>query len=327
MQKKIICNTELIANYLWSLYAEADLWEVNPVKKAETHFIKADLDFLYNNRELIKWGNGRCGLFTYPAFFLQVLEKDYTAHEYISFLDNFKLNVEEGNSEIYQYLNFQTSVHELEYSMNRDTFLEFFEIYKRNIKRYELYIWQAHKEALNEKKEIMDIELNKDDMIGRWEDFLNEDFPSEVFNIILTYSNRRMPSANDISKTRWNFYYQDNLTNFLQHEIGINLLLEKFKVLYEDHELDTEFVRENNVIWLANESFTEYCKGIIFGKRDEWRGEMFGGGNHDFNWFFNYYQEHLILPFKQDYTLFLKETILAYVETHRNRKIERKKCN
>jgi hypothetical protein len=315
--KKIVCKIEIVPNYLWSLFAAANLWDKESPQESPAYSQK-DIEFLYANRQLISWGNGRGGIFTHLAFFYPLSEKELSPVEYFELLDKLKQGLIEEIPFYIERLFFRTENQHNELQQNKPILLEFIDIFKRNFSIYEKEQWNQYQIELNEIKQVAEVELNEQDIIGKWENFLNIDFPADSFEVILSHANKKLPSGNNLSKYRYNFYMHDNLQNFLEHEIGTNLLSDSKNSLYDDSELKKDFIRKNNVIWLAFESLAEYFKGIIFGIRDEWQGEMFGGGNYHFDWFFDFYEKTIHLPLEKNPKSIMKEAALAFQDVFKN---------
>jgi hypothetical protein len=291
------------------LFATADLWEIGS-NKAKTEYNQNELDFLYEHREKIRWGNGRGGIFTHLAFFYPLSEKELSSEEYLELLEKLKLQIENEEPSIIERLYFQKTDKKEEFRASKATLIQFIDIFKNNLPVYESCYWKQYKPSLEEVKIEMDIELNKYDIITKWEKFLAIEFSADIFQIVLTHANKKMPSANNLSKFRYNFFMYDDLLTFLQHEVGTNLLSDSKNSLYGEEVLNNEFVKKNNVIWLAFESLAEFYRGIIFSERDAWKGEMFGGGTYHFEWFFEFYKKNI--NFGENPSQIMKKAVLAF---------------
>jgi hypothetical protein len=318
LKKKIDIKVEVIPNYLWSLFASANLWEKQSARNCPSYH-KQDIEFLYQYRQFIRWGNGRCGIFTHLAFFYPLSEKELTPLEYFELLEKMKVDIIEENPFIFERLYFQTENPHDELQVVKTIFLEFMEIFNRNVSIYEKEQWHYYQKVLNEIKIYSENELNEYDIITKWEKFLEIDFPADSFQIILTHANENLPSGNNLSKFRYNFHMNDNLQHFLEHEIGTNLLHDSLNALRKDALLNKDFIKDNNVLWLAFESLAEYFRGIIFKRRDEWDGEMFGGGKYHFDWFFDYYEKSIELPLAKNPITIMKEATLAFQDAFKDK--------
>ncbi len=312
MNKRIICRVELIPNYIWSILATADLWDTKTLTNIPNYDTR-DMDILFKYRDLIKWGNGRVGALTNLLFFHPLAKGEMSADEYLNFLAEIKEGLLYEEAKVLNLLRFK-SLTKQGFDEIRPIIIKIIEVFKRNLHIYIDEVWEFHKEILNNKKLEMDTLLNQEDMIGKWEIFLGVKFPGDVFDIILSYDNSKMPSANNLSRTRYNFYYNDNLVNFLQHEIGTNLLGESMSSLYDDKDMLDSAILDNNLIWLAFESLAEYIKGILFYQRDVWEGEMFGGGKYNFVWFFQHYEKSITIPLTESPRAIMKRAVLSYIK-------------
>jgi hypothetical protein len=323
--KNIIPKIEFLPNYLWHIFAICDLWNKPTLtyKLENQNYISQD-DRLYlnKNRERIAWGNGRCGdmmglLFAIPLGLREISFEDYL--EYLELL--IKASIE--NDWVY-FVEKYDIVYDMSNVQLPESYIKFLKRYKTIISNnYKCYLnkkWQTHQVKLHTTAEYIDHYFGKLNVINSWEDFLGLTLPLENFEIILTIANENLPSANDLSRHRYNFYYEPNnlehLVTFILHEIGTNLLSEFLHKNYNDPDLQTEFIQQNNLCWQAFESLAEFTKAQLFNMKAEiWNEEIYGGGKYRFPVFYDFYSKIDFKNNKLPYDKLMKNAILHVVDS------------
>jgi len=298
--KRIIPKNEIIPNYLWHIYAISNIWAEKKLEysiKYKSMMSDEDKNLLNENRTYLAWGNGRGGVFSGFLFFIPLSFDEMTYEKYLSYLHLLIESVSIGKWDKFK------DKYDFEYDMTNTEFsepqIEFLRRYLITIEKY-FYdyrdtLWKEHNTFLNETAVYLIEYFRKLNAVEKWEMYLNKKYPYDEFKIILTVANKNLPSANNLSRNRYNFYYQPNskeeLCKFILHEIGTNLLTEELYINYEDKELQGKFITDNNLIWQSFEVLAEYCKSKIFKvESDILDGNMFGGGNYYFKDFFDYYE-------------------------------------
>ncbi|HLP05990.1 MAG TPA: hypothetical protein VK152_11235 [Paludibacter sp.] len=303
VSKKVKCSVEIMPNYLWHLFAVANLWNIEKSDYADKYrstVAKNDLDYLYQQRSLITWGNSTSGMFASFLFFtpfvnempengyfayLDALEKAAKTSEWLPFMEKY----------CPQYINqigsIKTSSEDIE------VFCRIKGIIVKNFSQYKTRVWPEEKSRLYKLKAKIDVAFQNDAMISRWESALNTKYPEQDFYAVLTYPNgidTGLPSANDFSSSRDNFGVAENnidqCIDLIIHEIGIFCMMPLLHELQSDQAYQTAFYKEKNVVYQAVESYIEYKKGGLDKNRVEWKGAMFNGNRFDFPFFFKYYE-------------------------------------
>jgi hypothetical protein len=291
MEKKIKAVLDFNTNYLWHLWNLGNLWD-RPDKEYHDLYAftisEADRDFLYKNRDLLAWGNGRSGVLTYNFFFL-ALKEERNKSEFTGFFQKEKRDL----------INLKSDDLDDEYKWfisRKPDAMEIIDIIIRNIDHYEYEVWPQIKDKMTEPYNQLNQYFTENEILSPIENRLGRNLPFEEMTLLLSYANRIYPSANDISNCRWNYYYNQNqkdLIAMIKHELIINVFKEEYSSLYQDEELSDLKIRQENLLWQANESFAEYLKSVIFGEYEIWNNEMFGGGRIRMQEFFEFFSEEL----------------------------------
>ncbi len=276
-QKKITGSVEIVPNYLWHMFASANLWD-NPENSYGDHYghtiPSADRQFLYDNRALIAWGNGRTGMLTGGLFFVP-LQNETTIEQYIAFLEEATATVPESYMSV-------TS--------------ELIRIMKDNYAAFEREVWPLLEPELLKAKEMIEARFAGTDPIALWEKNLGRPYPGEKKELVLTYANYAdLPSANDISMERNNFgIIPDEQTvewvyQTVLHEIGIFAIMPIIRELQSDPSLQTELLKSGNIVYVAFETFAEKRKDDIFGSEPK---VFLPQWEEEYRWFYRWYREH-----------------------------------
>ena len=325
--KKIIPKIEFLPNYLWHIFAISNLWDCENLEystKYKKMISDEDLNFLYDNRDLLAWGNGRGGVFSGLLFFIPLSFNYMKFEEYIEYIN---LLIESAASkdwnEFKEKYDFKYDMTDVVFSKTQIDYLKrYLIIIEKYYSDYLDKLWNTHNTLLSQTANYIIEYFNELNAIEKWESFLKKYFPSNEFNIILTVANKNLPSANNLSRTRYNFYYHPNnekkLCKFILHEIGANLLGNDLHKNYKDNELKFNFINENNLIWQAFEALAEYIKSEIFNVEAEvWDGTIFGGGTYYFKDFFKFYNDYNWNKSNNNFSAIMKEAIY-YVNKQRN---------
>lgn len=318
--KKIVPEIEIFPNYIWHIFAIANLWDSKNLEyyiKYKEMIYDEDSIFLFNNRNLLAWGNGRGGEFSGLLFFIPLSYSYITYNEYIKYLNLLIKSIASKDwKEFKDNYNFKYDMTDVDFTKaNIDFLKQYLSIIEKYYFGYLNELWKYHKNLLNQTSNYLLDYFKKLNAIEKWESCLNKKFPADEFLIILTVANKNLPTANNLSRNRYNFYHQPNskekLSNLILHEIGTNLLFEDLHNNYKDEELQTEFIKKNNLIWQSFESIAEFIKSKIFKIDVEiWDGEMFGGGNYYFKYFYDYYKSFSWKNIDVNYQELMKKAVL-----------------
>lgn len=330
-QKNVECSIEVMPNYIWHLFALADLWDKGKSRYYEIYgntVSQPDIDYLHKNRSLIVWGNGLTAPLTGVLFF-QPFRNEISPSEYFDYLDCFTKGLKNSDWKDFfdKYCPECDRLAEIPRRSNEEIalFEKISEIIKRNYPAYKNVVWPEVQPALNEYGEKINSYFSDKDIINRWEEELNMSYEENTFYPVLTVANAidNLPSANNLSRSRNNFGVSNKALDWtidlIIHEIGIFILSPSLNRIRNDNELKTEFNRKNNVIYQSIESFIEKKKGDMTGKRVTWKGKMHGNAIYNFSFFFEYYDKNNTIT---DPELLIRNAIKAY-----NRKYNIEKSN
>src|SRR3989339_931608 len=329
--KSIRASTELLVNYYFHLFMAADIWEIGDKNQYQKEFRESlsitDRNFIYDNRNLIAWGNGRENIFSQLLFFTPA-KLSFSSKTELA--DYFSLLSESFRND--DLLGFKAKFHN-EISENNESGLltkknsllpilnKLIDIYINNFEHYSKSIWPIEQNKLEKVAKKINTFFMKKRYIEKWEQYLNIEFPGDQFSIVLTSANKNAPSANNLNRTRYNFYYQpesfEDLTIFISHEIGTNLLMESLMRLHKDKNLKNNFKTDQDfytLVYNAFESLAEYYNAKILGIVPSiWEGELFGGGELKFKIFFEFYEVALSRNQRISPYDLMKESILNYL--------------
>ncbi len=326
--KEISSSVEALPNYLWHVFAISNLWDGKNSLYSEKygHTIpKEDISIMHNNRSLIAWGNGASGKFTKLLFFIP-LHKKNNFSDYCKYLDEMIAASEKSEWETFarKYCDDEADIEIVTAYAFHSTEIKALDsiakVLKNNYKQFEKTAWKDIKPILDRQAQLIDSFFRGKNIIEKWEKNLDMEYPGNFFVPVLTYANAidNLPSANNLSSTRNNFgitpKYTDYTIKLIQHEIGIFILMPTILSLFNDTDLQTDYINSNSLIYQAVESFIEKKKANISGKSEKWEGELFGGGQFDFQWFFEYYEQH---EKKYKAEMLLKNAILSYERNHK----------
>ncbi len=298
-QKKITATVEIVPNYMWHMFASSNLWDKpeNPYGDKYGYTIPdADRQFLYDNRELIAWGNGRLGTVTVDMFFAPLLTKT-TFEKYIASLEGSLKSIPES------------------------TRSELIRIMRDNYAAFKKEIWPLLKPELLKAKEMIDARFAGTDPIALWEENLGKSYPGEKKELVLTFANAvNLPSANNISMERNNFGIVpdegmvESVFQTVRHEIGIFIIMPVIEKLMSDPSLKTDFLQSGNVVYVAFETFAEKRKDDIFGGE---RRVFLHQWEEEYRWFYDYYLSHDFAG--ADPETLLRDAIAAFVADSQGR--------
>ncbi len=290
--KNINCTIEYPVNYLWHMFVLGNIWDKgsNPyVEKYGKTLTEHDKQLIYHNRELIAWGNGRCGALTDYFFFEPVQEaRDlFWLKEYL-----FKL---EG-------LLYDMSMEDLSYDHaylldKKDEIVKIVKIFRSYFDLYNETVWQDVQKELLVSKNRIEQHFNQIEVINKWEQFFQAEFPANSFDIVLSLANSNAPSANNLSKSRNNFFHSpekpESMYSLVIHEVGVFMMVEELYATLSSPDMNLDTIKNQNLVYQAFESFAEYCKGMIFNSIDYWEQNMFGGGTMNMKSFIDFYKKEI----------------------------------
>ena len=305
LPKKVECKIEIMPNYIWHLFAAANIWNIENSKYASLYgksIPDDDKELLFTNRELLSWGNGIISKFT-PLLFFIPFSQEITPNQYWDYLEitikTMKSNSWDNFADQYcpseknRIVSFQFTNDDI------NKFIEIKNVIKRNFSIYENTIWDSQKKYLIDEKNSIDLFFAKQDIIKAWEQKLDIAYNADGFYPVLTYANGidNLVSANNLSTSRNNFAVSigntNNTIDLMIHEIGIFTLWNTIMVIYSDPLYQTTEFQKTNVVYQAVESYIEIIKGKITGSMSEWEGKMYSGESFEFGWFFNFYKDKI----------------------------------
>jgi hypothetical protein len=281
-KKEVIASIEVLPNYLWHIFASSNIWDkdTSPYSDKYGHTVlQTDREFIYNHRELIAWANGKSGDLTGGIFFYPLREK-IDIGEYIALLnrltDEMKGHVPD---ELYRIC------------------LDVTAIMGRNYRYFKDNVWPEIKPLLEDAKAKLEDKFEGHDPISEWEKGLGLTYPEDKKELVLSYANQLdcLPSANDISPVRNNFGItaDESTINYVYdliiHEIGIFTIKPVIDSLYANKEINNQFNLDNNIIYIAFETFIEKKKDDIFRTKPkiflpQWADQ--------YKWFYEYYKQY-----------------------------------
>ncbi len=325
--KEIRSSVEALPNYLWHVFAISNLWnrENSPYPEKYGHTIpKEETGFIHNNRDLIAWGNGATGKFTRLLFFIPLSQKT-SFSDYCKYLDDMVAAAKKSGWDSFakKYCTDDNVKKVAAYAFQPaevETLDSICKILENNYKQFEEKAWKDIKPILDKQAEIIDSAFAGNGIIAKWEENLGMEYPGDKFVPVLTYANAvdNLPSANNLSDTRNNFgittKHTDYTIKLIQHEIGIFILMPTILSLMEDPDLQTEYIKSNSLVYQAIESFIEKKKAKISGESEKWEGNLHGGGQFDFQWFFDYYEQN---GQKYEAGELMKNAVLTYEADHK----------
>lgn len=313
MKKRIQAIIEFDINYLWHLWNMGNLWDQKPntYHQLFEHTVSShDRKILYANRELIAWGNGRIGILTWLLFFYP-LQTEKSKEELLQYFMEINNQLQSCTREDVE------NDEDLAYYENRTAIINILAVLINNVDRFDKEVWLQIIPQMTGIRDKLNNYLQENDLIQKWENHLQTEFPTETLNLLLTIANQYMPSANNISSSRYNYYCEtdnfEKFIGFINHELAANIMHSMVSDLSTDPELNIPEITEPNLLWVAAESMFEYQNYLLFNQADIWQGNMFGGGKIRMKEFIDYYKQEIPLGCKYpDLARTIKKAIFAF---------------
>lgn len=308
-----MCTIEVILNYLFHLYVTGEVWkdrnQDNPEYRAaySRYVQKDDIEYIKQHRQLIAWGNSQTGRLSATLFFVPLATGRIT--DKVA-LERYLTLVEASFKDKAAFKDFNAAYPEIalpdvaiegfwkEKDSYQDVFFEMSKILLRNFDPYLQNVWPLERKKLEPVAQLLNKKFKGTRSIEKWEAYTRQPYSVGSLQILLTTANRNAPSANDVAPGRYNFYYSpenvDGLFDFIQHEIGTNLLKGALNRLQQDRELNTRITTQGEnssaVCWRAFESLAEFYKEkLLSAPRKTWTGTLFDGKPYAFASFFKAY--------------------------------------
>jgi hypothetical protein len=302
---EIVPKVEFLPNYLFHLFECADIWEKETSEyRAEYSERMDDLDraFLFKHRKLLVWGHGRNGDLTEMAFWFPANRSFDSKEELQQYFEVLFVALEGTTGE--PQPNLLAEMRSLDFGRHRRRntriLRQLSEVYLRNYDTYRSQIWPVERVKLMAVSERLASDFKNTGRVDQWELALGLQFPVDRWELVLTTANVGFPNANDLSRSRYNFYYEPNdyarLRGFIDHEIGTNLLAADYFDLAENAEL-LQSLRNNGVdpdlvLHEGFESLAEYFKGVMDGPETRWQSARTQKGwRYDSEDFYQIYDE------------------------------------
>jgi len=338
-EKAIVGTTELIPNYLMHMLVVGDVWSTNSAYANKySKFVRTDaIQYIHNNRQLIAWGNGTGGPLASPLFFIPSALGLNNESELKAYFSDVSSGFNDGFRTFKRVYSKRLPGKDLWWTSelsgkNRRTYKKTFDelatVFIENFNSYKENVWPIEKRKLEKTSKKLTAHFKGRKSIEQWEETVRLSFPGDTFFIVLTSANASpAPSANDLSRTRYNFYYSPQgftaLTRFINHEICTNLLYDTVRKLYGDRDINRALHKANlgqNVIWQAFEALAEFYNKrnrTNMGK-DAWTGTSFSGDNLNFEPFYKIYNTELKQDPSQSAETLMRKGVMGYIKTHRN---------
>lgn len=290
---KVRFEVHFAPNFISSIYS---VGEIGFLKSPELMYVDmsaADKKTLQKARELFEFGNGKCGRFTFPVYFLPCyydissaaeykayvseLKKALRTNSYKEFLKRYPVNFDDvfmkGES---SFFNQSQKIWEKQTQPKLDELFEVLDIFAKYASEYEQRFWKDDKRSLEKKADFFNQYFEKEDIIGRWEQLLNKSFNGD-YHIYLCRHNSYGPDANSICFDRNIFCaykYENRVIDFVSHEVATHLF-------YEEAFLSDSLasLREQNeeVFYAATESLAMFLNGKLLGKKLSYEMKNFRG--------------------------------------------------
>ncbi|MCD4796059.1 MAG: hypothetical protein K8R49_02675 [Candidatus Cloacimonetes bacterium] len=317
MKKEIIITSEIFPNYNGHLLGVAKIgFDSEYSKLYKKTILRDDLEFLTQNKNLIKWGDGFLGKFTiifvfFPNYinlenkseiskYFQLLNESIEQKSFKKFNEHYKIYL--NNLKDWTGYKLKPDLFDYKYEIRRIS-----DIYLNNYDTFISDVWQIEKEKVENKVQILNEQLSKYDFIQLWEKFTGIEFKYPFYKIILGTGIKNGSTANSLGYEKNWFYYGSDIDWFIQficHETGTHILfdllltnIKKFKG--KDNPLTEEFT----IYYKGFENLCSFYNQIILAKigiKYNYKMPDYNSNNF-FNIFSSIYHSNLNISAKELY--------------------------
>ena len=337
--KPVVASIEILPNYLLHLFVVGGVWESADKSYARRQagtVQQADRDFLKAHRESIAWGNLADGGFKVRLFFFPAYKGFSTKKELQDYFEALVSASKKGDfkefERTYGRINEPFRM-ELDQAKNRPDDLlllhRFAQIIVMNFPTYRDHVWPSQKRSLDRIAAKVDLYFQERDHVGEWEQVLRMPLPVSQWQVILTaIGGNDVPSANNLSRDRYQFYCQPDdfkgLVGMIDHEIGTDILSPTFWELFKDDDLTTRThaagLEPRQLFYKAFENLAEFSKSRLGNNTQTFEGPMLDGkGSFEAKTFFAIYAEVLRRQPALNGQQLLRKGIEAYLQAHQIR--------
>ena len=275
-RKDIIATVEKFPNYIFHILAVAKInYNSDYANKYRWAIEHQDLEYLYNSRKLLEFGNGSSSDLTYLFIFLPAYINFESEGEVEKYFQLVKYSVENNDIQLladqyYEYLleqekwTYDNVFGYLEHLCNnlhlksKETVKVLSDIYIRNYIKYDK-VWEIEKGNIVKRSKELNKRLLEEDYILKWENLTGLDFLYDKYEIVLCSANANGPDANSLGYER-NLFYSgydiDKTMEFISHEVGTHILIHIIKELWGQFH--------GQILYSAYESLVKFYNKIIF---------------------------------------------------------------
>ncbi|MGB5105846.1 MAG: hypothetical protein WBP29_00590 [Candidatus Zixiibacteriota bacterium] len=275
-RKAIVCDVELVPNYLLHLLASARVcFDSAYADKYESTVEASSVQFLRENRQLLSWGSGGGGelsefVVTLPIIFELKSEKELS--EYFELL----IGALSTKSTEEFFRKYATVIEQLErtwFPLNQEALMGLApltekletcqEIVRRNFRRYEQSVWPDESRQMEKVAGELNDYFKGRDIIGKWEELTRKVLATAKYTIVLSSAIEGGPNANSMGYAKNMFSSRRSMDwtrDFISHEVGIHILMSEFRKLAESGKY------EWRQLYGANECLAQFLNGIVLDK-------------------------------------------------------------
>jgi len=242
MQKVIRVKYEIFSNYNAHLLGVAQIGFNSNYSETYYNTVNSeDLKFLQENKNLLRWGDGRTSQLTEIFIFFPNYINLKTKSEMIIYFNllneaiekksfnNFKNKYQSYISNLNNWFkpNFDSHLYSFNNEIKRIS-----EIYIKNFDNFLNDAWPIEKVKIQNKVKILKNHLSKFNFIELWENLTNLNFKYSYYDIVLSSGIKNGPTANSLGYEKNWFYYDSDTEWFIQficHETGTHILIDLIK--------------------------------------------------------------------------------------------------
>ena len=282
MSKYVIAKVEKGVNYFFHIQAVAKInYDSEYAERYKNSVYTEDLDYLKRNKNLFLFGDGKpFSAFTVLYLFLPSLLNLNNYKKNNLYFDNLRFSLKEGRPSVFVE-EYEEAIKRIEKlhngyekvlkdNLNLITANYLKEakrvenIFKRNYKLYDDEVWPKEKAKLENKANELNNDLNKLNLINKYEKTTRKEYKSSKFVVALCSANKNGPDANDLGYGKnVHFYDRDknDLIHIISHEIAVRILVSlKY---YIDIEIENDYM-----IYDALESIAEFYNYKVMDSRN-----------------------------------------------------------
>ena len=248
VDKKIVLRADPFPNYIFHLYSVAMIngRDSSYREKYKNTISNTEMEYLYDNRKLLAFGDGVAGelasLFLFLPLYIR-FESYKEIKEYYSLLSNAIIS---GDPSLFSH-NYNNFINELEehwmaignigenitklkkYGKETTTIAS---IIINNYDTFVENVWPHEKIIIDNQIEHLQPLIDKGDFIRRWEELTGLIFEYPVYEINLCTSLETVSNAVSAGYDRNHFYYnedEESFIIFISHETGTHILITIFE--------------------------------------------------------------------------------------------------